>query len=114
MLSERAASNAVAHPPPAQPVAHQVAIVLAAAPVAAVALALRAPAAVILPPVVKADDALVGRILVHACARPAFGKPMPCFVSKFTFGMLSTSDAAGIQQVEIVPVLAFSNTNGFR
>ncbi len=32
---------------------------LAAAPVAAVALALRAPAAVILLPVVKADDVLV-------------------------------------------------------
>jgi len=58
-LSERAASNAKVHPPPAQPVAHQVAMGLAAAPVAAVALALRAPAAVILLPVVKADDVLV-------------------------------------------------------
>ena len=36
-------------------------MVLAAAPVVAVALALRAPAAVILLPVVKADDVLVGR-----------------------------------------------------
>ena len=61
------------HPPPAQPVAHQVAMVLGAAPVAAVALALRAPAAVILLPVVKADDVLVGWEL-----SPCLGKACLC------------------------------------
>lgn len=56
VLSGRVASNAVVHPPP---VVHPVAMGLAAPPVAAVAQPLRAPAAVILLPVVKADDTLV-------------------------------------------------------
>ncbi len=48
-------------------------MILAAAPVAAVALALQAPAAVILLPVVKADDVLVGREL-----SPCLGKACLC------------------------------------
>jgi len=65
------------HLPPAQPVAHQVAMVLAA-----VTLPLQAPAAVILLPVVKADDALVWRdpspcLGIAQWARPVFVKPTP-------------------------------------
>ena len=112
MLSERAASNAVV-PPPAQPVAHQVAMVLAAPLVAAVALALRAPAAVILLPVVKADDALMGRD-----PSPRLGKAClcgTCFVLVQSFKLARLALWAQLESSKlIVSVLAFSNTTVLR
>ncbi len=80
---------------------------------AAVTLPLQAPAAVILLPVVEADDALVWRdpspCLSKAClcetkawARPVFVRSTCHFVSKFKGGTLSNLDAAGIEQADCI------------